>query len=133
MNKEEKLKEVDPERKQAEEDAERAAEAELTQAAAEFEREAQAHRKQAERVRRVSYLKGTTPRCTNCNKNRVTFVEDLLCYACQELAKTAELVAELKNLTITGASTGSPTMRLCVGNVPRRSQRIALAVSSSPR
>ena len=69
-SKEEKLKEVDPEPKQAEEDAERAAEAELTQAAAEFEREAQAHRKQAERVRRVSYLKGTTPRCTNCNKNR---------------------------------------------------------------
>ena len=116
-SKEEKLKEVDPERKQAEEDAERAAEAELTQAAAEFEREAQAHRKQAERVRRVSYLKGTTPRCTNCNKNRVTFVEDPLCYACQELAKTAELVAELKKpIHLLGALQCVCVSGMCLGD-----------------
>ena len=60
------------------------------------ETEAQALQKQAERVRRISYLKGKTPKCTNCNKNRVTLAEDLLCYACQEKAKTADLEAELK-------------------------------------
>ena len=58
--------------------------------------QAQALQKQAERVRRISYLKGKTPKCTNCNKNRVTLAEDLLCYACQEKAKTADLDAELK-------------------------------------
>ena len=68
--------------------------------------QAQVLQKQAERVRRISYLKGKTPKCTNCNKNRVTLAggtlaggtlaEDLLCYACQEKAKTADLEAELK-------------------------------------
>ena len=90
MNKAEPKNEpnAEAELKKAEADVEQA-EAELKQAEADAERE-------AKRERRISYLKGKTPRCEECKKNRVTSAEDRLCYACQERAKTAELEAERK-------------------------------------
>ncbi len=52
--------------------------------------------KEIKKKQRMALLKGLTPRCPICNKNRMSTIEDTFCYQCGEDAKTADLRAEMK-------------------------------------